>query len=75
LGDPNLPWRGAVPRQRPREVTPHGLRQRDVSHTRLLREPRDIVSWNRYDRGSHFALHEAPDPLLEDIRQFFRALR
>jgi pimeloyl-ACP methyl ester carboxylesterase len=39
------------------------------------RDHANIVSWNRFDRGSHFAPHDAPDLLVEDIRQFFRALR
>jgi epoxide hydrolase len=39
------------------------------------RDHANIVSWNRYDRGSHFAPHDAPDLLVHDIRAFFRALR
>ena len=39
------------------------------------RDHANIVSWNRYDRGSHFSPHDAPELLLDDIRQFFRALR
>jgi epoxide hydrolase len=39
------------------------------------RDHANIVSWNRYDRGSHFSPHDAPDLLLDDIRQFFRDLR
>ena len=39
------------------------------------RDHANIVSWNRYERGSHFSPHDAPDLLLDDIRQFFRALR
>jgi len=39
------------------------------------RDHANIVSWNRYDRGSHFSPHDAPDLLLDDLRQFFRALR
>ena len=39
------------------------------------RDHANIVSWHRYDRGSHFAPQDAPDLLLEDIRAFFRALR
>lgn len=34
-----------------------------------------IVSWNRYDRGSHFSPYDAADLLLGDIRDFFRARR
>jgi pimeloyl-ACP methyl ester carboxylesterase len=39
------------------------------------RDHANIVSWNRYDRGSHFSPHDAADLLVDDIRQFFRALR
>jgi hypothetical protein len=39
------------------------------------RDHANIVSWNRYDRGSHFSPHDASDLLVDDIRQFFRALR
>jgi pimeloyl-ACP methyl ester carboxylesterase len=39
------------------------------------RDHSNIVSWNRYDRGSHFSPHDAPDLLVEDIRAFFRRLR
>jgi hypothetical protein len=39
------------------------------------RDHTNVVSWNRYDRGSHFSPHDAPDLLLGDIRQFFRKLR
>jgi epoxide hydrolase len=39
------------------------------------RDHANIVSWNRYDRGSHFAPHDAPDLLVGDIRAFFRSLR
>ncbi len=39
------------------------------------RDHSNIISWNRYDRGSHFAPQDAPDLLLDDIRRFFRRLR
>ena len=35
------------------------------------RDHTNIVSWNEYDRGSHWAAHDAPDLLVDDIRQFF----
>jgi pimeloyl-ACP methyl ester carboxylesterase len=38
------------------------------------RDHRNIVSWNTYDRGGHWAAHEAPELLVDDIRQFFAAL-
>jgi epoxide hydrolase len=39
------------------------------------RDHTNIVSWNRYARGSHFSPHDAPDLLVDDIRAFFRRLR
>lgn len=31
----------------------------------------NIVSWNTYNRGGHYAAHQAADLLIEDIRTFF----
>jgi epoxide hydrolase len=39
------------------------------------RDHTNIVSWNRYDRGSHFAPVDAADLLVSDIRSFYRGLR
>jgi pimeloyl-ACP methyl ester carboxylesterase len=39
------------------------------------RDHSNIVSWNRYDRGSHFGPYDAPDLLTDDLRAFFRGLR
>jgi epoxide hydrolase len=39
------------------------------------RDHTNIVSWNRYGHGSHFATRDATDLLVSDIRGFFRALR
>ncbi|GIH89648.1 epoxide hydrolase family protein [Planobispora siamensis] len=33
-----------------------------------------IVSWNEFDRGSHWSAHDAPDLLIDDLRQFFHKL-
>jgi pimeloyl-ACP methyl ester carboxylesterase len=38
------------------------------------RDHRNIVTWNTYDRGGHWAAHDAADLLVEDIRQFFAAV-
>jgi epoxide hydrolase len=50
---------------------------RDFQSSRRFadRDHANIVSWNRYDRGSHFSPRDAPDLLIEDIRTFFRGLR
>jgi epoxide hydrolase len=39
------------------------------------RDHANIVHWRHYDRGSHFSPRDAPDELVGDIREFFRALR
>jgi hypothetical protein len=39
------------------------------------RDHKNIVSWNNYDRGGHWATQDAPDLLLGDIRKFFRDRR
>jgi pimeloyl-ACP methyl ester carboxylesterase len=39
------------------------------------RDHGNITQWTRYDRGSHFAPHDAPDLLVDDIRRFFRTVR
>jgi pimeloyl-ACP methyl ester carboxylesterase len=67
--------------QRPTEptTTPTGLASfaNDFKPLRRLaeRDHRNIVSWNDYPRGGHWATQDAPDLLLQDIRQFFRRLR
>ncbi len=35
----------------------------------------NIVHWERYDRGGHFAALEEPDLYLQDVRKFFRLVR
>jgi pimeloyl-ACP methyl ester carboxylesterase len=39
------------------------------------RDHANIVSWNEFDRGSHWATQDAPDLLIDDIRGFFRRFR
>jgi pimeloyl-ACP methyl ester carboxylesterase len=39
------------------------------------RDHKNIVSWSEFDRGSHWAAHDAPDLLVGDIRRFFRRFR
>jgi epoxide hydrolase len=38
------------------------------------RDHTNIVSWHTYDRGSHWATHDAADLLVDDIREFFTKL-
>jgi epoxide hydrolase len=39
------------------------------------RDHKNIVTWNRYPRGSHYAAHIAPDQLSADIRDFYARVR
>ena len=41
----------------------------------LLERAHRIVHWSEFDRGGHFAAMEAPDLLVQDVREFFRSLR
>jgi pimeloyl-ACP methyl ester carboxylesterase len=60
-------------------TTPTGVAifAEDFQSVRKLadRDHTNIVSWNRYPRGSHFAPQDAADLLLDDLRRFFRNLR
>jgi pimeloyl-ACP methyl ester carboxylesterase len=38
------------------------------------RDHANLVSWSEFDRGSHWAAHDAPDLLVGDLRQFFTQL-
>jgi epoxide hydrolase len=51
---------------------PHDIRPIRVC---AERDHANIVSWHSYDRGGHYAAHQAPDLLVEDIRAFFGARR
>jgi DNA-binding transcriptional LysR family regulator/pimeloyl-ACP methyl ester carboxylesterase len=39
------------------------------------RDHGNLVSWTEFDRGSHWAAHDAPDLLVTDLRRFFGTLR
>jgi pimeloyl-ACP methyl ester carboxylesterase len=34
-----------------------------------------ITHWSEFDRGGHFPMYEAPDPIIEDLRTYLRDLR
>jgi len=59
-------------------TVPLGLAQfRDDAHAIRAYAERDhanIVSWNVYDTGGHYAGHQAPELLVADIRRFFSSL-
>jgi pimeloyl-ACP methyl ester carboxylesterase len=60
----------AEPTTLPLGVTTFGVEQAFRSCTQ--RDHQNIIFWNVYDRGSHFATQTAPDLLLHDIRAFFQ---
>jgi epoxide hydrolase len=35
------------------------------------RQHAHILSWNVYDRGGHYTARQAPDVLVQDVREFF----
>ncbi|MEU0095966.1 hypothetical protein [Kribbella sp. NPDC006257] len=39
------------------------------------RDHSNIVSWNAYDTGGHYAAHQATDLVVEDLRAFFSRVR
>lgn len=41
----------------------------------IAEKQNNLVRWTEYDRGGHFAAMEAPDLLVEDVREFFRSVR
>jgi pimeloyl-ACP methyl ester carboxylesterase len=47
----------------------------DPAIRRVLERRHRIVHWSEFDRGGHFAAMEAPDLLVQDLRDFFRPLR
>jgi pimeloyl-ACP methyl ester carboxylesterase len=59
-------------------TVPLGVAQfpNDLASIRTFAEHQhsNIISWNHYDRGGHYAAHDAPDLLVGDIRQFFATL-
>ncbi|MFX3634689.1 MAG: epoxide hydrolase family protein [Candidatus Pristimantibacillus sp.] len=44
----------------------------DVAIRRYAEQNNNIVHWNEFDRGTHFAAIDAPDLMIQDIRKFFR---
>ena len=38
------------------------------------RDHANIVHWNTYDHGGHFAAHKVPELYVPDVRQFFRMI-
>ncbi|WP_328426704.1 epoxide hydrolase [Micromonospora sp. NBC_00389] len=47
----------------------------DITIRPLAERDHNVVHWAEYSRGGHFAALEAPDLLVDDMREFFRPLR
>jgi pimeloyl-ACP methyl ester carboxylesterase len=47
----------------------------DIAIRRYAEQSNTIVRWTEFDRGGHHAALEAPDLLVADVREFFRAYR
>ena len=47
----------------------------DVSIRRTVELEHTVVHWSEFGRGGHFAAMEAPDLLVDDVREFFSKLR
>lgn len=43
----------------------------DSTVRRFAERDHNVVRWNRFDRGGHFAALQAPDLLISDVREFF----
>jgi epoxide hydrolase len=79
LGNPNLRRTRTRGSTRGPTTVPLGVAQfpNDLASVQTFAEHQhtNIVSWNHYNRGGHYAAHDAPDLLVGDIRQFFGTLR
>jgi hypothetical protein len=38
------------------------------------RDHKNVVSWHEYTVGGHYAAHQAPDVLVDDLRGFYGGL-
>lgn len=47
----------------------------DVAIRRYAELANNIVHWNEFDRGTHFAAIDASDLMISDIRTFFRSVQ
>ncbi len=58
-------------------TTPTGVAvfAEDYAIRRYGERTNNIVHWSEFDRGGHFAAMEAPDLLIDDVREFYRPFR
>jgi pimeloyl-ACP methyl ester carboxylesterase len=47
----------------------------DVTIRPWAERDHNVVRWTELERGGHFLAMEAPDVLIDDVREFFRRLR
>lgn len=47
----------------------------DITIRPLAERDHNVVRWTEFSRGGHFAAMEAPDLLVNDVREFFRQFR
>ena len=47
----------------------------DLTIRPLAERDHNVVHWSEFSRGGHFAAMEAPDLLVNDVREFFRPYR
>jgi pimeloyl-ACP methyl ester carboxylesterase len=47
----------------------------DITIRPLAERDHNVVHWAEFDRGGHFPALEAPDLLVDDVREFFRRFR
>ncbi|GGD79074.1 epoxide hydrolase family protein [Paenibacillus nasutitermitis] len=58
--------------------TPVGVavfQRSDVAIRHYAEQNNNIVHWNEFERGTHFAAIDAPDLMIADIRTFFRRIQ
>lgn len=61
----------------PRSSVPTGVAvfPNDITLRPLAERDHNVVHWTEFSRGGHFPAMEAPDLLVDDVREFFRKLR
>jgi epoxide hydrolase len=63
-----------APKERSTVPTGVAVFTSDISIRHFAEKVHTIAHWAEYERGGHFAALEAPDLLIADVREFFRAL-
>ncbi|MGG1515643.1 epoxide hydrolase family protein [Paenibacillus oryzisoli] len=66
-------WAPKAPSETPIGVAVFQLS--DVAIRHYAEQGNRIVHWSEFDRGTHFAVIDAPDLMIGDMRNFFRGMR